>query len=69
VLERIWVTLADREEFDAAIETSGRAEDVHANDVEARKAAIGESFAKLERDLNAQSMKEIALLEERFARD
>jgi predicted nucleotidyltransferase len=68
VLERISVTLADREEFDAAIEISRRAEDVHANDVEARKGAVNESFAKLERHLLAQFVKEIALLDERFAK-
>jgi predicted nucleotidyltransferase len=68
VLERISVTLADREEFDAAIETSRRAEDVHANDVEARKAAVNESFIKLERQLLAQFAKEISLLEERFSK-
>jgi hypothetical protein len=67
VLERISVTLADREEFVAAIEVSRRAEEVHANDAEARKAAVAESFTKLERHLLAQFTKEIAFLEERLA--
>jgi hypothetical protein len=68
LLERISVTLADRQEFDEAIAISKQAEFTHANDVEGRKLALAESCAKLERNLQGQFAKEVLLLDEKFVK-
>jgi hypothetical protein len=54
LLERISISLADRQEFDEAIAISKHAETVHANDVEGRKTALRENYEKLRRNLLGQ---------------
>jgi hypothetical protein len=66
LLERISISLADRQEFDEAIAISKQAESVHANDVEGRKAALRDNYEKLRRNLLGQFAKEIGLLDERL---